>query len=119
MSDAKTSDTSDGEVEMVMSSCRLGNVFPITSPNRLIIDVLENYEKLAIKDYNNSKTTIDIMPFWKKMFNKNQEIYYPCAIVLSKPVETETIARDLVKISTISNSDVQAIPDDIAGVMNI
>lgn len=58
------------------------------------------------------------MPFWKKMFNKNQEVYYPRAIVQGKPVETETIARDLAKISTVSNSDVQAVLGDIAGVMN-
>ncbi|ADV42706.1 HU family DNA-binding protein [Bacteroides helcogenes] len=58
------------------------------------------------------------MPFWKKMFNSNQKVYYPRAIVQGKPVETETIARDLAKISTVSNSDVQAVLGDIAGVMN-
>ena len=31
------------------------------------------------------------MPFWKKMFNKQQAVYYPRAIVQGKPVETETI----------------------------
>ena len=35
-----------------------------------------------------------------------------------KPVETETIAKDLAKISTVSNSDVQAVLGDIAGVMH-
>lgn len=49
------------------------------------------------------------MPFWKKMFNKKQSVYYPRAIVQGKPVETETIAKDLSKISTVSNSDVQAV----------
>ena len=34
------------------------------------------------------------------------------------PVETETIAKDLAKISTVSNSDVQAVLGDIAGVMH-
>lgn len=58
------------------------------------------------------------MPFWKKMFNKKQEVYYPRAIVQGKPVETETIAKDLAKISTVSNSDVQAVLGDIAGVMH-
>lgn len=58
------------------------------------------------------------MPFWKKMFNKKQEVYYPRAIVQGKPVETETIAKDLSKISTVSNSDVQAVLCDIAGVMH-
>ena len=56
------------------------------------------------------------MPFWKKMFNKRQGVYYPRAVVQGKPVETETIAKDLAKISTVSNSDVQAVLGDIAGV---
>lgn len=58
------------------------------------------------------------MPFWKKMFNKKQEVYYPRAIVQGKPVETENIAKDLSKISTVSNSDVQAVLGDIANVMH-
>ncbi|MEG1660862.1 MAG: DNA-binding protein, partial [Bacteroides sp.] len=47
------------------------------------------------------------MPFWKKAFNKKNAVYHPQAIVQGKPVETEVIARDLAKISTVSNSDVQ------------
>lgn len=58
------------------------------------------------------------MPFWKKMFNKKQGVHYPRAIVQGKPVETETIAKDLAKISTVSNSDVQAVLGDISGVMH-
>ena len=27
------------------------------------------------------------MPFWKKMFNKRQGVYYPRAVVQGKPVE--------------------------------
>lgn len=49
------------------------------------------------------------MPFWKKAYQKKQGVYYPQAIVQGKPVETETIAKDLAKISTVSNSDVQAV----------
>lgn len=56
------------------------------------------------------------MPFWKKILNKQQNVYYPRAIVQGKPVETETIAKDLAKISTVSNSDVQAVLGD--GVMH-
>ena len=56
------------------------------------------------------------MPFWKKAYQKKQGVYYPQAIVQGKPVETETIAKDLSKISTVSNSDVQAVLGDIAGV---
>ena len=58
------------------------------------------------------------MPFWKKAYQKNQGIYYPRAIVQGNPVETETIAKDLAKISTVSNSDVQAVLGDIASVMH-
>lgn len=58
------------------------------------------------------------MPFWKKMFNQKQAVYYPRAIVQGKPVETEAIARDLARISTVSNSDVQAVLGDIAPVMH-
>lgn len=58
------------------------------------------------------------MPFWIKMLNKKQAVYYPRAIVQGKPVETETIAKDLSKISTVSNSDVQAVLGDISGVMH-
>ena len=58
------------------------------------------------------------MPFWKKVYQKKQGVYYPQAIVQGKPVETETIAKDLSKISTVSNSDVQAVLGDIAGVMH-
>ena len=58
------------------------------------------------------------MPFWKKAFQKATGVYYPQAIVQGEPVETETIAKDLAKISTVSNSDVQAVLGDIAGVMH-
>ena len=58
------------------------------------------------------------MPFLNKAYHKNQGVYYPQAIVQGKPVETETIAKDLAKISTVSNSDVQAVLGDIAGVMH-
>ena len=58
------------------------------------------------------------MPFWKKAFQKTSGVYYPQAVVQGKPVETETIAKDLAKISTVSNSDVQAVLGDIAGVMH-
>ena len=52
------------------------------------------------------------------MFNKKQGVHYPRAIVQGKPVETETIAKDLARISTVSNSDVQAVLGDIAPVMH-
>ena len=58
------------------------------------------------------------MPFWKKSFSSARGVYYPRAIVQGDPVETETIAKDLSRISTVSNSDVQAVLGDIAPVMH-
>lgn len=58
------------------------------------------------------------MPFYKRMFNKQKGVYYPRAIVQGKPVGTEAIAKDLAKISTVSNSDVLAVLGDISGVMH-
>lgn len=58
------------------------------------------------------------MPFYKKSYNKHQGVHYPRAVVQGKPVETEIIAKDLAKISTVSNSDVQAVLGDISGVMH-
>lgn len=49
------------------------------------------------------------MPFWKKQLNKKARVYYPQAIVKGKPIETEDIAKELARISTVSNSDVQVI----------
>ena len=43
------------------------------------------------------------MPYYKIAYNKQQEVYYPRAVVQGKPVETETIAKDLAKISTSRN----------------
>ena len=58
------------------------------------------------------------MPFWKKQHNMSKKVYYPQAIVKGKPIETEDIARELARISTVSNSDVQAVLGDIAPVMH-
>lgn len=71
----------------------------------------------AAKLTNSKNTTF--MAFWKKAYNRARESYYPRAIVQGKPVETETIAKDLAKISTVSNSDVQAVLGDIAGVLHM
>lgn len=58
------------------------------------------------------------MAYYKKVFNKKQGVYYPHAIVQGKPVSTEAIAKDLSRMSTVSNSDVQAVLGDIAEVMH-
>ena len=58
------------------------------------------------------------MPFWKKSFSKRTGVHFPQAIIQGKPVETEAIAKDLSRISTVSNSDVQAVLGDIAPIMH-
>ena len=58
------------------------------------------------------------MAFWKKQQNKSKKVYYPQAIVKGKPIETEDIAKELARISTVSNSDVQAVLGDIAPVIH-
>lgn len=50
------------------------------------------------------------------MFNKQQKVYYPRAIVQGKPVETGTIARSLAMISTVSNSEAQGKSVHIKGL---
>lgn len=57
------------------------------------------------------------MPYYKIAYNKQKGVYYPRAVVQGKPVETDVIAKDLSRISTVSNSDVQAVLGDIAPVM--
>ena len=58
------------------------------------------------------------MAFYKKQYHKQTGVYYPQAVVKGKPVGTETIAKELAKISTVSNSDVLAVLGDIAGVLH-
>jgi len=57
------------------------------------------------------------MAFYKKTYSYSRHVYYPQAIVQGKPVETETVAKELARISTVSNSDVQAVLGDIAPVL--
>lgn len=78
----------------------------------------ETQGETEINNQSINNLNFTTMPFWKKAYQKKQGVYYPQAIVQGKPVETETIAKDLAKISTVSNSDVQAVLGDIAGVMH-
>lgn len=58
------------------------------------------------------------MAYWKKQYSKSKQVYFPQAIVQGKPVETEEIAQNLALISTVSNSDVQAVLGDISTVIH-
>lgn len=57
------------------------------------------------------------MAFYKKQFNKNRGVYYPQAVVIGKPVDTNQIAERLAKISTVSRADVAAVLAELAGVL--
>lgn len=54
--------------------------------------------------FTNNLKKQKIMPFWKKNFHSRAAVYYPQTIVQGKPVETETIAKDLAEISTVSRT---------------
>lgn len=49
------------------------------------------------------------MAFYKKMYNKKMQVYYPHAVTMGDPVDTKTIATRLAQISTVSLADVAAV----------
>ena len=55
------------------------------------------------------------MPFYKKAYQKKQGVYYPQAIVQGKPVETETIAKDLAHTPNVSTHAEPAVTGDLPG----
>lgn len=57
------------------------------------------------------------MAFYKKLFNKKTNVYYPIAVTVGNPVETREVAERLAQISTVSKSDVAAVLGDLAGVL--
>lgn len=38
------------------------------------------------------------MAFYKKQFSERQGVYYPQAIVIGKPVETEEVVKELAEM---------------------
>ena len=57
------------------------------------------------------------MAFVKKQYNGKNRVYYPLAVTVGKPVETEKVAERLAAMSTVSKADVMAVLADLAGVM--
>lgn len=57
------------------------------------------------------------MAFCKKQFNKDNAVYYPQAITVGKPVDTDTVADRLARISTVSRADAFAVLKELGGVM--
>lgn len=57
------------------------------------------------------------MAFYIKQYSKAWNVYYPQAVVVGDPIETDEVAEELSAISTVSRSDVRAVLGDIAKVL--
>ena len=61
------------------------------------------------------------MAYYKVLHDKQNGVYYPKSVTQGEPVDTETIADRLAKISTVSRADVAAVlaelPEVIADYM--
>lgn len=57
------------------------------------------------------------MAFYIKQYSKARNVYYPQAVVVGDPIETDEVAEELSAISTVSRSDVRAVLGDIAKVL--
>ena len=51
------------------------------------------------------------------MYNEKTGVYYPLAVTVGKPVETDKVAERLAAMSTVSKADAMAVLTDLAGVM--
>ena len=57
------------------------------------------------------------MAFYKTMKLKSNGKFYPVAVLVDKPFETDELADRLAAVSTVSRSDVYAVLKDLAPVM--
>lgn len=57
------------------------------------------------------------MIFWKRMFQKLSNKWYPRSITVGKPVETQELAERLARESTLSPADVHAVIRSFPTVM--
>ena len=57
------------------------------------------------------------MVFFKKIYKKVSELWYPESILVGKPVTTDEIARRLARESTVSKADVKAVLEGLSGVL--
>lgn len=57
------------------------------------------------------------MPFYKKQFHKQTQVYYPQAVTVGKPVTTHQVAKRLAEISTVSEADAYAVLIGLRGVL--
>ena len=61
--------------------------------------------------------SLHIMAFVKKQYNEKNGVYFPQAVTVGRPVDTEKVAERLAAMSTVSRADVMAVLTDLAGVM--
>lgn len=57
------------------------------------------------------------MAFYKKKKQKVNGLWYPMAVTVGKPVNTDEVAGRLAQISTVSRADTYAVLKDLAGVL--
>ena len=57
------------------------------------------------------------MAYYKEQYNERLAVYFPQAVTMGKPIETNKIAERLAQISTVSKADVMAVLADLPGVM--
>ena len=57
------------------------------------------------------------MAFYKKKKQKVNGLWYPMAVTVGKPVNTDEVADRLAQISTVSRADTYAVLKDLAGVL--
>lgn len=56
--------------------------------------------------------------FYKKVFKKTSQKWYPEAVTVGKPAGTDEVADLLAEISTVSRGDVRAVLANLGGVMS-
>ena len=57
------------------------------------------------------------MAFYKKQFSEKFGVYFPQSVIVGRPVSTNTVARRLSQLSTVSRADVLAVLAELPGVM--
>ena len=57
------------------------------------------------------------MAFYKKQFSERQGVYYPQAIVIGKPVETEEVVKELAEMSSLTPGDAYLLLANLPGVL--
>ena len=57
------------------------------------------------------------MAYFKKKQMKTNGKWYPIAVTIGRPVDTNTIARKIAELSSLSTGDVKSVLDLLGGVM--